>query len=76
MKYSVKEEKELMSAIWSLNVKDDPYNFVKIVFPWGQKDTPLDNFSGPRSGKKILREFQYISKETVSLIYQKCLDWP
>ena len=57
MKYSVKEEKELMSAIWSLNVKDDPYNFVKFVFPWGQKDTPLEHFSGPRKWQeKILRE--------------------
>ena len=56
MKYIVKEEKELMSAIWSLNIKDDPYNFVKFVFPWGQ-NTPLEHFDGPRKWQeKILRE--------------------
>ncbi len=57
MKYTPKEEKELMSAIWSANIKDDPYNFVKFVFDWNKKDTPLEHFSGPREWqKKILQE--------------------
>ena len=40
MKYGAEAEKELMTEIWSLGIKDDPLNFVKFVFPWGQKDTP------------------------------------
>ena len=48
MKYGAEAEKELMTEIWSLGIKDDPLNFVKFVFPWGQKDTPLEHFSGPR----------------------------
>ena len=57
MKYSAKEEKQLMTEIWSLNVKDDPLNFVKFAFPWGMKDTPLEDFKGPRKWQeKILRD--------------------
>ena len=57
MKYGAEAEKELMTEIWSLGIKDDPLNFVKFVFPWGQKDTPLEHFSGPRKWQeKILRK--------------------
>jgi len=57
MKYSPQEEKELMTSIWSINIKDDPLNFVRFVFPWGQKDTPLEHFDGPRKWQeKILRD--------------------
>ena len=48
MKYGAEQEKELMTEIWSPYIKDDPYNFVKFIFPWGQKDTPLEDFEGPR----------------------------
>ena len=41
MKYKPEHEKELMTSIWSMNVKDDPLNFVRFVFPWGEKDTCL-----------------------------------
>ena len=57
MKYKAEDEKRLMTEIWSMNVKDDPLNFVKFVFPWGMKDTPLEDFKGPRKWQeKILRE--------------------
>src|SRR5210317_226495 len=57
MKYGVKLEKELMTELWSGPIKDNPVNFVKYVFPWGQKDTPLEEFKGPRKWQeKILRE--------------------
>ena len=57
MKYGAEQEKELMTEIWSMNVKDDPYNFVKFIFPWGAKDTPLEEFTGPRKWQeKILRD--------------------
>jgi hypothetical protein len=57
MKYGAEQEKALMTEIWSMNVKDDPYNFVKFIFPWGEKDTPLEEFTGPRKWQeKILRD--------------------
>ena len=57
MKYGVKLEKELMTELWSGPIKDNPVNFVMYVFPWGQKDTPLEDFKGPRKWQeKILRE--------------------
>ena len=57
MKYPINQERELMTAVWSLNIKDDPLNFVKFAFPWGMKDTPLEDFKGPRKWQeKILRE--------------------
>ena len=57
MKYKPEEEKLLMTEIWSPVIKDNPLNFVKFVFPWGMKDTPLEEFKGPRKWQeKILRE--------------------
>ena len=57
MKYSADQETKLMTEMWSMNIKDDPYNFVKFTFPWGVKDTPLEDFKGPRKWQeKILRE--------------------
>ena len=57
MKYKAEEEKQLMSDLWSLNIKDNPYNFVMYVFSWGVKDTPLENFTGPRKWQeKILKD--------------------
>jgi phage terminase large subunit len=57
MKYGAKLEKELMQEMWSMNISEDPYNFVKFAFPWGQKDTPLEDFDGPRKWQeKILKK--------------------
>jgi len=57
MKYGAEAEQQLMTEIWSPQVADDPYNFVKFIFPWGEKDTPLEEFTGPRVWQeKILRE--------------------
>ena len=57
MKYKPEEEKLLMTELWSPVVKDNPLNFVKFAFPWGMKDTPLEEFKGPRKWQeKILRE--------------------
>ena len=57
MKYKPEEEKLLMTELWSPVIKDNPLNFVKFVFPWGMKDTPLEEFKGPRKWQeKILRE--------------------
>ncbi len=48
MIYSAAEEQMLMSKLWSPVIKDDPEAFVMYVFPWGQKNTPLEHFKGPR----------------------------
>ena len=55
MKYTPEEEQELMTDIWSLNIKDNPLNFLRYIFPWGKAYTPLENFTGPRKWQeKIL----------------------
>ena len=56
MKYRPEEEKQLMTELWSAQVKDNPYNFVKFAFSWGMKDTPLEDFTVPRKWQeKILK---------------------
>ena len=70
MKYTAKQEEELMTDVWSLNIKDDPLNFVRYIFPWNQEGTPLADFSGPRRWQeKILRDIgNHIRKnETMDL---------
>ena len=72
MKYGVEAEKELMTELWSMNIKDDPLNFVKFVFEWGKEGTPLENFTGPRKWQeKILRDIGiHIQRnQSVDLIY-------
>ena len=55
--YKAEEEQELMSRIWNHTIMDNPLAFVMFCFPWGQKGTPLENFSGPRKWQKdILSE--------------------
>lgn len=56
MKYGAKQEQSLMKDIWSPHISDNPYNFVKYAFEWGKKDTPLEDFDGPRKWQeKILK---------------------
>jgi hypothetical protein len=50
--YSAEEEQLLMTQLWSPQIADDPENFVMFCFPWGQKDTPLEKFKGPRSWQR------------------------
>ena len=40
-------DKELFHQIHEL--KDRPLDFVRFIFPWGERGTPLHNFSGPRN---------------------------
>jgi len=48
---------ELMARLWAPNIKDNPLNFVLLNFPWGQKNTPLEHFSGPRKWQReVLRD--------------------
>ena len=56
-RYAPQEEQELMSQLWSPMLANDPEAFVMFVFPWGQKDTPLEHFSGPRAWQReVLRD--------------------
>ena len=43
---------ELMSRLWSPAIKNDPLAFVLLVFPWGEKGTPLEHFHGPRKWQR------------------------
>ena len=50
--YSAQDEQELMSRLWSPSIKDNPLAFVMFAFPWGEKGTPLENFTGPRKWQR------------------------
>ena len=54
--YSSDEEQMLMTRLWSPKVSHDPEAFVLFCFPWGQPNTPLAKFSGPRKWQReVLR---------------------
>jgi hypothetical protein len=46
------DELELMSTIWSPTIADNPERFVMLAFPWGQPNTPLEKFQGPRTWQR------------------------
>ena len=50
--YSAQDEQELMSRLWSPAIKDNPLAFVMYCYPWGEKGTPLENFTGPRKWQR------------------------
>jgi len=50
--YSASDEQELMSRLWSPSIKDNPLAFVMYCYPWGEKGTPLENFTGPRKWQR------------------------
>ena len=48
-----------MSRLWSPVVADDPEAFVLFAFPWGQVNTPLAKFKGPRKWQRdVLRDIK------------------
>ena len=57
--YKSDEEQLLMARLWSTKLADNPEAFVLYAFPWGQKNTPLANFKGPRQWQReVLREIK------------------
>ncbi|MBU6231828.1 hypothetical protein KGP36_04105 [Patescibacteria group bacterium] len=46
--YTPDQEQELMAALWSPEIADNPEAFVMFAFPWGQPGTPLEHVEGPR----------------------------
>jgi len=64
IRYSAQEEMALMSRLWSPAIKNDPLAFVLFTFPWGQKGTPLEHFTGPRKWQReVLRDIAQHIKE-------------
>ena len=53
-KYTAGDETSLMSRLWSKEIRDNPYAFVLLAYPWGQPGTPLAGFSGPRRWQREL----------------------
>ena len=54
--YSSEDEQMLMTRLWSPQIAQDPEAFVLFTFPWGQPNTPLAKFSGPRKWQReVLR---------------------
>src|SRR5574343_655928 len=63
-RYSPEDEQTLMSQLWSPAIKDDPEAFVLFAFPWGQKNTPLEQFKAPRAWqRRTLRRIRDFIKE-------------
>ena len=53
-----------MVELWSLAIAYDREAFVLFAFPWGQKNTPLANFAGPRKWQReVLRDIKQHIKE-------------
>lgn len=52
MRYSKADEEAIMNQVLSPRIRDDPYAFVMWAFPWGEKGTPLEHFTGPREWQK------------------------
>ena len=50
--YSAQDEQELMARLWAPVLKDNPLAFVMFCYPWGEKGTPLENFTGPRKWQR------------------------
>ena len=50
--YSAEGEMQLMTTLWAPQIADDPEAFVLMAFPWGQVNTPLANFKGPRKWQR------------------------
>lgn len=74
--YTAEEETTLMATLWSADIADNPEAFVLYAFPWGQPNTPLQNFKGPRQWQReVLRDIAKHIKEnngTVDLTTLRC----
>jgi len=50
--YDSEGEQLLMAQLWAPQIADDPEAFVLFAFPWGQPNTPLAKFKGPRKWQR------------------------
>lgn len=51
-RFDAEGEMRIMSRLWAADVKDDPFAFVMIAFPWGKQGTPLEHYEGPRKWQR------------------------
>ena len=69
LRYSPEEEQLLMTQLWSPQIASNPETFVLFAFPWGQKNTPLERFKGPRKWQReVLREIADFIRDNRSKI--------
>jgi len=50
--YDAQSEQRLMVDLWSPQIHASPLNFALYAFPWGKKNTPLEQYKGPRGWQK------------------------
>lgn len=76
MRYSPEDEQMLMTQLWSPSIKDDPEAFVLFAFPWGQKNTPLEAFRGPRTWQRraLRRITQFIKDNRERITNDEVID--
>ena len=51
-KHRVADQREIFRLIVDPAIRDNPYNFCKVVFPWGVEDTPLHAILEPRTWQR------------------------
>ena len=51
-RYDADGEMRIMSRLWSADIRQDPFAFVMVAFPWGKAGTPLEHYSGPRKWQR------------------------
>jgi len=63
-----------MLQMWSPQIADDPESFVLFAFPWGEKNTPLERFKGPRRWqRRVLRTLAEHIKGNKGVVDMKAL---
>lgn len=67
---TAKQTEQLIEHLQSLHIKDNPYAFAMYVFPWGEKNTPLEHFKGPREWQKeeLLRIADFIKENKKRIV--------
>lgn len=65
---NAKDEEALITALQEH--RNDPYAFVMFAYPWGEKDTPLANRTGPRAWqkRKLLQVKKHIEENNLRAI--------
>jgi len=73
--YSAEDEQKLMVELWDPLVANDPRNFVRLAYPWGQENTPLADQQAPRQWQDdVMKEIaEYILKANRSVEVDKIL---
>lgn len=73
--YSAQDEQRIMTELWSRELADDPRDFVRFVYPWGQPNTPLATQPGPRAWQdEVMKDIaDYIAASRRSLDVDKIL---